>query len=286
MRTWRIESPSDPRVDGYRNVRDGDLRGRRDAFMVEGRLLVRRLVGDSRYAARSVFTTPTALRALRDALSPLSDAVPVYVAEPPVLNAVVGYDLHRGCLALADRGVAAGNGSGDAASLLPAGPGPGVAVIAERLTNPDNIGGLFRNAMAFGAAGVLLCPRCTDPLYRKAVRVSMGGALRVPFARCRDWPGDLDRIRARGWRIAALDPRPGALSIGDLPERVAPDQPVALLVGSEGPGLGPEALAASDWRVRIDMAPGIDSLNVATAAAIALHELARSRRLPEAPANP
>ena len=135
-----------------------------------------------------------------------------------------------------------------------------------------------RNAMAFGATGVLLCPRCTDPLYRKAVRVSMGGALEVPFARSADWPGDLERLRARGWCLVALDPREDSMELGDWVARMAPGQPVALLVGSEGPGLSPAAIASADWRVHIRMAAGVDSLNVATAAAIALHDLARAHR--------
>jgi tRNA G18 (ribose-2'-O)-methylase SpoU len=184
----------------------------------------------------------------------------------------VGYDLHRGCLAMAER-----RDAEPVESLLPAGRGPGLAVVAEGLTNPDNVGGLFRNAMAFGVDGVLLCPRCTDPLYRKAVRVSMGGALAVPFARSRDWPRDLARLRQRDWRVVALDPRADALEVGDLAGRVDPEERVALMVGTEGAGLSPEALEVSDWRVRIDMAPGVDSLNVATAAAIAMHDFARAR---------
>ncbi|MGH0036740.1 MAG: TrmH family RNA methyltransferase [Myxococcota bacterium] len=274
MRSVRIHSPADPRVDAFRDVKDADLRGRDDAFMVEGRLLVRRLVSDSRFAPRQLLLTATALDALREALEDLPDQVPVYLADPDTLNEVVGFDLHRGCLALADRGRAIGAGE-----LLAAGrvPRPRLALVAEQLTNPDNIGGLFRNAMAFGVAGVLLCPRCTDPLYRKAVRVSMGGALQVPFARSEDWPGDLESLRARGWRVAALDPRGDSMEIGELAATTSDDEPVALVVGTEGAGLSPGALAAADWRVRIEMAPGVDSLNVATAAAIALHGLARQR---------
>jgi len=271
VRVERVETMSDPRVADYRDVRDADLRGRDGLFMVEGRLGVRRLVEEGRFRARSLLLTPTALSALRDALEGLPDEVPVYVAEPRVLEGVVGFHLHRGALAAAWRG------EGLRARDLFAAPAAGdLGLALEQLTNPDNVGGSFRNALAFGARGVLLCPRCCDPLYRKAVRVSMGGALRVPFARAAGWPGELPALRDLGWRVAALDPRGPALEADELPAAAA-GAPVLLLVGTEGAGLSEAALAAADWRVRIDMAPGVDSLNAATAAGIALHALARAR---------
>ncbi len=276
MRVERVESLEDPRVADYRDVKDADLRGRDGLFMCEGRLGVRRLIDGGRFRPRSVFVTPTALEAMRDALEPLPAAAPVYVAEASVLSGVVGYDMHRGCLAAAERG-----DEPDTAALFAGASAPRLALALEQLTNPDNVGGLFRNAMAFGVGAVLLDPRCSDPLYRKAVRVSMGGALQVPFTRSRDWPGDLKRLADLGYLLLALAPR-GELEVSDLAERwrsgaEPPPERVALLVGSEGEGLTPEVLALADRRLRIDMAAGVDSLNVATAAAVALHQLARGR---------
>ncbi len=276
MQPVRVVHPSDPRIADFRDVKDADLRGRDGLFMVEGRLGVRRLLDGARFRARSVLVTPTALSALADSFAGIEEGVEIFVAEPPLLEEIVGYDLHRGCLAVAERrdGVRL-----DEVFARPPVAGPGLAVVAEKLTNPDNVGGVFRNAMAFGASGVWLCPRCADPLYRKAVRVSMGGALQIPFGRSSrdDWPADLEHIRSRGWRVVALDPRGDSMEVGELADRVDPAKPVALLLGTEGSGLDAASLAAADWRVRIEMAPGVDSLNVATAAAIALHQLARSR---------
>jgi tRNA G18 (ribose-2'-O)-methylase SpoU len=142
--------------------------------------------------------------------------------------------------------------------------------VLEGLNDHENLGSLFRNAAALGADGALLSPTCADPLYRRAVRVSLGHVLRVPFARVGGWPADLGLLRERGWQVVALTPRAEAEPVTVLE---ALDGPVALMVGAEGRGLSGEALAAADRWVRIPMAPGVDSVNVATAAAIALHRL-------------
>jgi tRNA G18 (ribose-2'-O)-methylase SpoU len=166
----------------------------------------------------------------------------------------------------------------------PEGAPPLVAVL-EGLNDHQNIGALFRNAAAFGVAGVLLDSTCADPLYRQSVRVSVGHVLHMPFARLVPWPSGLDRVRAAGFVLAALAPHPAAgsrvptASLADLKARMSsPGHPVgvALLLGAEGPGLTATALAASDVVVRISMAHEVDSLNVATAAAVAFHALAGS----------
>jgi len=181
---------------------------------------------------------------------------PVLVAEPAVLRATVGFDLHRGVVASAER----------PAPLEPAAVVAGATrvLVCERINDLENLGSLFRNARAFGCDAVLLDPETADPLARRPVRVSMGHVLHVPFARLADWPAGLEVVRRAGLAVVALTPRGGA-GLDDLPPRAA------FLVGAEGPGLTDAALAAAGLRVRIDLAPGVDSVNVATAAAIVLH---------------
>jgi len=146
-----------------------------------------------------------------------------------------------------------------------------VVLLLEGLTDLDNVGGIFRNAMGLGGRAVLLCPRSVDPLYRKAIRTSMGATLVVPFARTNDLCALLDSLRAVGFEVLALDPAREGVCVDEL---VAGEiGPAALLVGTEGEGLSSEALARVDRRVRIDMEPGVDSLNVSVAAGIALHRL-------------
>jgi tRNA G18 (ribose-2'-O)-methylase SpoU len=202
-----------------------------------------------------------------------------------VVADTVGFALHRGVVAVANRPSPA-----DAARLLanaagtsaPEGAPPLVAIL-EGLNDHENIGALFRNAAAFGVAGVLLDPTCADPLYRRSIRVYVGHVLHVPFARLVPWPAGLQQVRAAGFVIAALAPRPAvdsgvtAVSLAELQDWMSgSNQPVgvALLLGAEGSGLTERALAASDVVVPIPMADGVDSLNVATAAALAFHALA------------
>ena len=149
-------------------------------------------------------------------------------------------------------------------------PGPGLVLALEDVSNPDNVGGVFRNARAFGADAIFLSAGCADPLYRKAIRTSMGASLVTPFAHLPGWADGLAQLRAAGYTLVALTPDPSALDIAHL--GAAPSR-VALLLGAEGPGLSAETRAAADLRMQIAMAPGVDSLNVATAAAIALHRL-------------
>ena len=195
----------------------------------------------------------------------LPDGVTVYVARGDVIRTVVGYPFHRGCLAIGERG------EDLHVDALRAGRR---VVVLDRLANPDNVGGVFRSAMALGVDGVLLTPGCADPLYRRAIRVSMGGTLRVPFAPLPAWPEELHSLRDAGFTVIALTPDGGT----DVAEfgvtRTVPAR-VALVLGAEGDGVGPEARAAADLVVAIRMAAGDHSLNVATAAGIALHRLRR-----------
>jgi len=259
-----IERLDDPRVDDYRDIKDGDLRHRRGLFVVEGRGTLRCLVERSPFRPRSVLLDETTRLALADVVARLDPAVPVYCGPRDVLAAVTGYPIHRGCLAVVERPPETGPGA--LVAGLP--DGPSRVVVLEGLSNHDNVGGLFRNALAFGADAAVLCPRCCDPFYRKAIRTSLGATLCVPFARAGRWPDDLEALRARGYALVALDPA-GETRLGDpgatLPARAA------FVVGTEGAGIAPETRVLADLRVRIEMAPGMDSVNVATAAAIALH---------------
>jgi tRNA G18 (ribose-2'-O)-methylase SpoU len=256
----RVTDPDDPRLADYRGLRDtaGRVAYEREhgVLVVEGPLAIERLL-TSPYDVRSILVTP----ALRDRLGLDEGDAHVHVAERDVLAAVAGFDVHRGALAVAARPPAA-----DPAALLATAR---TVVALERLNDHDNVGLLFRVARALGADAVLLDPETCDPLYRRAVRVSLGHVLHVPFARAASMPDALDLLRGNGFTTYALTPR------GDEDiEGVARADRVALLLGAEGPGLRDETAAAADRRVRIAMRDGVDSLNVATAAAIALHRLA------------
>jgi tRNA G18 (ribose-2'-O)-methylase SpoU len=190
------------------------------------------------------------------------------VASAETIRAIVGFKFHRGCLALGVRGEPL------APEALMDPVGPRTLLALEGVADPDNVGAVFRNAAAFGAAGVLLSSHCADPLYRKAIRVSMGATLSVPFAQVPDWPAALAGLRHAGYRLVALCPRADAEDIVEVAAR-APRRPrLALLLGAEGAGLSGTTRAAADVEVRIPMATGIDSLNVAAACGIALHRLA------------
>lgn len=269
-RVQRIARPDDPRTAGYRDLRDADfkVRGR---FVAEGAEVLRTLVEHGRFAIESVLIAEGRLPALSVALDRLPTAVPIYAAPLEALSAIVGFDLHRGVLALGVRG----EPEGGTALLERLGQRPRSAVVVlEGLANHDNVGGVFRNARALGADAVFLDDRSADPLYRKAIRVSMGAALTVPFARLEPWPDALGDLEAAGYTVAALTPRAGAQDLGELIVTRALPARVALLLGTEGSGLSEAALARAGAHWRIPMAAGTDSLNVAAASAIALFVLA------------
>lgn len=266
MPVIHLNTTADPRLAPYRSVRDADLLRRSALFLAEGREVVRILLSQSRFSPHSVLLTPVAHAAVAASLAPHPD-LPVYILPQEEMNSLVGFDIHRGCLAAVHRGPDL-----DPVSLLTTSRR---LLILESLTNHDNVGGLFRNAAAFGVDAVLLSPDCCDPLYRKAIRVSMGGALRVPFARfaAADWPHRaLLLLRERSIHTLALTPS-AKLSISDSSARPLLAGRIALLLGAEGPGLSDAALAAADTPLRINISPGIDSINVSAAAAIALHHL-------------
>ena len=264
-----IDEPADERVSDYIGLTDPDLRRRREHaggtdgafFIAEGVGVIRQLIR-STYRIRSLLLTPQRLAVLGPELDDVE--APVYVAPQEVVNAVSGFHLHRGAIASAHRDpLPEAWALAETADLL---------VITEGLNDHENLGALFRNAAAFGASGVLLDPASADPLYRRSVRVSMGQVLHVPFARAAPWPGMLSGLRNSGFEILGLTP---SCDAEDLHE-IEPRQRQAVLVGAEGPGLSDGARAAADRRVRIPMSAGVDSLNVATAAAIALHHLGRN----------
>jgi tRNA G18 (ribose-2'-O)-methylase SpoU len=262
----RIDRGDDPRVAEYRNVPDPELVRARGLFVAEGRLVVRRVIEDGRYRLRSVLVTEAAHRSLEPWLRTLPPHIAVYVCEVADFLGITGYNIHRGCLALVERPAPA------AIDQLLAGARTIVAL--EAIANADNVGGIFRNAAAFGAEGVLLSPTCCDPLYRKAIRTSMGASLRVPFARADDWPAALAVLRAQRFAVVALTPREPAESLDAFTSRERPSR-VALILGTEDAGLSTLVEDAADYRVRIPISEGVDSLNVAVAAGIALHALRR-----------
>ena len=261
-----VENPDDPRVADYVGLTDGARRMRHEPgagfFIAEGEKVIARTAAAG-YPPRSLLVSPSRLADLSPAVAALG--CPVYVASYDVLQAVTGFHVHRGALASFGRLPLR-----SAADVL---AGATRVVVMEAVTNHTNLGAVFRSAAALGMDAVLLTPTSCDPLYRRSVRVSMGQVFSVPYAFLDRWPDGLDDIRAAGFRVVALTPSPAATDLGALTLR--PDDKVALVFGAEGPGLTDEALAASDERVRIPMAAGVDSLNVGAAAAVAFWVLGR-----------
>ena len=258
MQLVEIGEAGDPRLDDFRNLTDADVRpDRRGIVIAEGMNVVERLAS-SPYRVRAVIGVPARIEALRPVLEPLD--LPVYPVDKWLLSEVVGFRVTRGVLASADRPDPI-----DPAELVAT--AARVAVL-EGLNDFENLGALFRNAAAFGVDAVLLDERCADPLYRRSVRVSMGHVLRVPFAVLPDpWPASLRLLADR--TVLALTPDARATPLRDVP----PPDRWAVLLGAEGPGLTEAAMQAATMRVRIPMATGVDSLNVATAAAVAFAHL-------------
>ncbi len=259
MRYVEIDDPADPRLDDFRDLTDADVRpDRRGIVIAEGSNVVERLA-TSTYRTRAVVGVPSRLAALRPVLTDLD--VDVLSVDKWVLSDVVGFRVTRGVLASADRPAPA-----PPAELLTR--ARRIAVL-EGLNDFENLGALFRNAAAFGVDAVVLDQRCADPLYRRSVRVSMGHVLRVPFVVLPDpWPQALDVLPA-GVRTLALTPKEPSTTLAE----VTMLDRWAVLLGAEGPGLSDAMLAWANDRVRIPMADGVDSLNVATAAAVAFARL-------------
>jgi tRNA G18 (ribose-2'-O)-methylase SpoU len=267
MRLQWIEDPSDPRVDDYRAVRDPEWLKRRGCFVVESTAIIEILLARPDLEVDSALLTETAWRKLEAALASRPE-IRVLVTTPERMRAIGGYRFHQGALALARR-----PRDREPAALIDA-PGRGRLVVLEDVANSDNVGAIFRNALAFGARGVLLSSGCAHPLYRKAIRASTGAVLRLPFAIAPDWCAALQDLRRAGWLCVALSPDPSAAPIDALAAELVARPRVALLLGHEYDGLSAGAQAACDLRLRIPMRPGVDSLNVAAASAIALHRVA------------
>jgi tRNA G18 (ribose-2'-O)-methylase SpoU len=261
-----ITDPADPRVADFRDLKAGDRPAGRERgtgpVIVEGVPAVERLLA-SPYRVRAVFGVPGRVTALG-----LPDDVPAFEADKWVLSEVIGFRLTRGVVASADRRPPA-----DLDALL-AGPDPTAprrVAVLEALNDAENLGSIARSALALGIDGLLLDPRCADPLYRRSVRVSMGHVLALPFAVLPDWPADLTRLHDAGYLTVALTPAPDAVDLDEVDATAHPR--TAVLLGAEGPGLTAEAQAAARVRARIRMRPGVDSLGVAAAAAIAFATL-------------
>ncbi|RMI29668.1 TrmH family RNA methyltransferase [Nocardia stercoris] len=260
-----IDDPADPRVDGFRDLSAADRRpdrpGGKGLVLAEGVVVVQRMLS-SRFRPFALLGVARRYDQLAADLAGVE--VPYYRASAEVMAEIVGFHLNRGVLAAAERPAEL-----DPAHLL---AGARTVAILEGVNDHENIGSIFRNAAGLGADAVLFGDRCADPLYRRAVRVSMGHVLRVPFATLPTWPDSLDLVRDNGFRIIALTPNPGAVTLASA---LTGDR-VALLLGAEGPGLTEAAMRATDIRARIPMSAGTDSLNVATAAAMAFYERVRT----------
>ena len=265
MTTVRVDDPDDPRLDDYRRLNEQAYRRRHEGdriFVAEGYLAIDRVI-DSGHRLRSVLLQPSRVERFAHHLRALHE-VPVLVADAEVIAAVVGFDLHRGVVAIAER--------------RPLHPVAGIAATARRvavlegLNDPENVGVIARSARALGIDALVLDPTCTDPYARRTVRVSLGEVLHLPVARAERWPDDLDRLTAAGFETWAMTP------IGDDDVwTLAPPDRLAILLGAEGPGLTPATLARATRRVAIPIAEEVDSLNVGHAAAIAFAATGRPR---------
>lgn len=262
-----VDDPDDPRLDDFRDLnsldRRPDLPTGKGLVIAEGVLVVQRMLA-SRFTPHAFLGTDRRLGELKaDLLGAEGLVAPFYRASADVMARVVGFHLNRGVLGVARRV-----------------PEPSVArmvehartiAVLEGVNDHENLGSIFRNAAGLGVDAVVFGSGCADPLYRRAVRVSMGHALLVPYARSTEWPADLVNLQDRGFRLLAMTPDDSARPLAEAMHAVRDDR-VAVLVGAEGPGLTPAALRRADMRVRIPMSRGTDSLNVATAAALAFYE--------------
>jgi tRNA G18 (ribose-2'-O)-methylase SpoU len=262
-----VDDPADSRLDDFRDLnsidRRPDLPSGKGLVIAEGVLVVQRMLA-SRFQPRSFLGNDRRLGELTGDLA--STDAPFYRASPEVMAGVIGFHLNRGVLAAAPRPAEL--------SIPQVIDGAQTIAVLEGVNDHENLGSVFRNAAGLGVDAIVFGLGCADPLYRRAVRVSMGHALLVPYAWSEGWPGDLEMLRDNGFRVLAMTPNPAAQTLAAAMDTLTDDK-VAILVGAEGPGLNERTMRASDVRVRIPMARGTDSLNVATAAALAFYERAR-----------
>jgi tRNA G18 (ribose-2'-O)-methylase SpoU len=257
-----IDDPDDPRVAAYRDIRERDLAGRHGRFVAEGKVVLDVLFGARRFEAESALILDARLAGMAATLTKARADMPVYVASRAVIDKVAGFPMHRGVLAIGRR-----RERETVAQLLSPLPARALVLALVGISNHDNMGAIFRNAAAFGADAVLVDETCCDPLYRKAIRVSVGAVLKVPFAIGGPAATMVEALAAAGFAQLALSPH-GLADIRDVPRASR----IALYLGTEGEGL-PQALMQRLSTVRIPIADGFDSLNVAAASAIALHEI-------------
>jgi tRNA G18 (ribose-2'-O)-methylase SpoU len=262
-----IDDPDDPRIEAFRSIRERDLVGRQGRFVAEGEVVLRLLLRDGRFATESVFLSRRRLDASPDLAALIPELTPLLVADDPVITAIAGFHLHRGVLAIGRTGVPQ-----TPQQLLASMPARALVAVGIGLANHDNMGGLFRNAAAFGAAAVLLDETSCDPLYRKAIRVSVGAALVVPFVRHGTGETLLEALAEAGFEMFAFSPA-GSHRVSTI----HPPPRAAVVLGAEGPGL-PASLMARMTTLRIPMAANFDSLNVATASGIALHHFSSAEK--------
>lgn len=266
----RIDDPGDARLAPYAGVRDPRLLRDRGLLIAEGRFVIRRLLASRRVRLQSLLLNDAALKGLADMLDDGDPGLAVYVASADVITAATGFDMHRGYLSVAERP--------EPLSLDAVLETSHFIVVLEQVVDADNVGSVFRNAEAFGVDLIVLSPGCGDPFYRKAIRTSSGAALALPFVSGAPWPDALDRLRAAGFVVVAMTPGTAGTDIGEFVATSAAKGRIAVLLGTEGHGLTPDAIARADIQVRIPMGGALDSLNIATAAGIALHRLHDVRR--------
>lgn len=263
----RIEAPDDPRIAGFVSIRERDLTGRHGRFIAEGTVVLRMLAAAHRAGrgieAEAILLLESRVDGVGAILADFPVHVPVYVANAAVFDAIAGFNMHRGVLALGKRDHAP-----KMEALLGGLPEKSLVLAACGISNHDNMGSMFRNAAGFGADAVLMDETSCDPMYRKAIRVSVGSVLTMPFARDGSATALIECLQRHGFSIWGLSPR-GKTDLSDIP----PCPRTALLVGTEGEGL-PASILASIRTARIRQRPGLDSLNVATATGIALHQVA------------
>lgn len=257
-----VSDPADPAVAPFRSIKERDLVGREGLFIAEGETVLRAFVRDAPDRVVSLLIDPKRRDKLEDVFAALPEDAPVHFADQAVLDAIAGFHLHRGVLAVGRKPEPV-----PAVDLLASLPAQAVVLVLCGIANHDNIGGIYRNAAAFGADAVVLDADCCDPLYRKAIRVSVGAALSVPTARLERGEDIADLLARTGFEALALSP-----SASEILTHLKPAPRTAVLLGAEGPGLSPEVMARART-VGIPMANGFDSLNVATTSGIVLHHL-------------
>jgi tRNA G18 (ribose-2'-O)-methylase SpoU len=269
LRVVRVLDAADARLAGFALAARPTELAKRGWFVAEGRLVVERLLADDRYQVEALLLNESALGQLEPVLQRRGLAPPLYVCPPSLFEELTGYDFHRGCLGLARRP--------EPSDWRALARGARTLIVLEAVANVDNVGGVFRNAAAFGADAVLLAPGCADPLYRKAIRTSMAASLRVPFATLGaaegTWPDCLTELAGLGFELLALTPAAAAQEIDAYAATPGRAARIALLLGAEGPGLSAGALGRAQRQLRIAMRAEVDSLNLAVACGIALQRL-------------